>query len=89
MDADGMHGNGYSINLAEFSPSANLDFVHISSFYHIVMSYEYIYLPNVNEMEIGKSMKWSQVVQNDQIHIWNALLRWKSTFGIDIEWVVD
>ena len=57
MDADAMAGNGYSINLAEFSPSANLDFVHISSFYHIVMSYEYIYLPNVNGMEIGKSMK--------------------------------
>ena len=57
MDADAMAGNGYSINLAEFLLSANLDFFHISPFHHIMISYGCIHLHNSIGIGIGNSMK--------------------------------
>jgi len=57
MDADAMAGNGYSINLAEFLSSANLDFFHISPFHHIMMSYGCMHLHNNIGIGIGNSMK--------------------------------
>ena len=52
-----MAGNGYSINLAEFLLSANLDFFHISPFHHIMMSYGCMHLHNNIGIGIGNSMK--------------------------------